>query len=339
MNESQHHGPVVAIDRSDSHGFDTVPIRRVAVEPVMVAQRAASFTKRSIKTSAKRSGLLLAISMLDLTTLEGKDSADRVLALCRRAADPDPQLRNSGAIDIPPVAAVCVYPTLVAGARAALAETERGASVRVASVATGFPSGQSPLDLRLREVADAVAAGAHEIDMVISRGLFLAGRYAEVADEVRQVRAACGEAHLKVILETGELETLDNVRFASDLVLDALASVPGVPPPRDGEAFIKTSTGKVSPAATMPVTLVMLEALRDHHRATGIRLGMKPAGGIRTSKTALHYLVMVKETLGDEWLTPTLFRFGASSLLNDLLRQLRWLLGGKYAGTGDLPSD
>jgi len=301
----------------------------------MVAQRAASFTRRSIKAASKRSGVLLSISMLDLTTLEGKDSDERVRALCRRAVDPDPALRLSGEIEIPPVAAVCVYPTLVPVAREVLANS----SVRIASVATGFPSGQAPLDLRLREVAEAVAAGADEIDMVISRGLFLAGRYAQVADEVRQVRAACGEAHLKVILETGELETLENVRFASDLVLDALASVPGVPPPRDGEAFIKTSTGKVSPAATMPVTLVMLEALRDHHRATGVRLGMKPAGGIRASKTALHYLVMVKETLGDEWLTPTLFRFGASSLLNDLLRQLRWLLGGKYAGTGDLPSD
>jgi len=191
-------------------------------------------------------------------------------------------------------------------------------------------------DARLRDVADAVAAGAHEIDMVISRGAFLAGKEQVVADEIRAVRAACGGAHLKIILETGELETLDNVRRASDLAIDAASSVPGLPPPRDGELFIKTSTGKVTPAATMPVTLVMLEAIRDHFRATGIRVGMKPAGGIRAAKAALHYLVMVKETLGEEWLSPDLFRFGASTLLNDLLRQIRWVHSGRYAAASDL---
>src|SRR5690606_14061693 len=214
---------------------------------------------------------------------------------------------------LPSVAAVCVYPSLVPVAREALA----GTGVRIASVATGFPSGQYPLDVRLRDVEEAVAAGADEIDMVINRGAFLAGRLKEVAEEIRAVRAACGEAHLKIILETGELETLDNVRRASDLAIDAACSTPGAPEPRDGDIFIKTSTGKVTPAATMPVTLVMLEAIRDHWFATGLRIGMKPAGGIRTAKSALHYLVMVDETLDANWLSPALFRFGASSLLND----------------------
>lgn len=305
----------------------------------MVAQRAESFTKRSIKGATKRSGLLLAVSMVDLTTLEGKDSPEKVAALCRKAADPDPMLALPGfggdstaSARVPPVAAVCVYPSLVAHARECLA----GTPVKIASVATGFPSGQFSLETRLRDVADAVAAGADEIDMVINRGAFLAGRSAVVAEEIRAVRAACGGAHLKIILETGELETLDNVRRASDLAIDAASSVPGVPPPRDGELFIKTSTGKVTPAATMPVTLVMLEAIRDHFRSTGVRIGMKPAGGIRTAKSALHYLVMVKETLGDEWLTPDLFRFGASTLLNDLLRQIRWAWFGRYVATSDL---
>lgn len=302
------------------------------VDAVMAEARAASFTRRSIKGSMKKSGLLRAISMLDLTTLEGRDSPEKVRALCRKAAEPDPTLILPDGARLPSVAAVCVYPALVAVARAALAGTD----VRVASVATGFPSGQYPLDLRLRDVEAAVAAGADEIDMVIARGAFLAGRYGVVADEIRAVRTACGAAHLKIILETGELETLDNVRRASDLAIDAASSVPGVPAPADGELFIKTSTGKVQPAATMPVTLVMLEAIRDHFRATGVRIGMKPAGGIRTAKSALHYLVMVKETLGDAWLTPDLFRFGASTLLNDLLRQVRWAWMGRYAATSDL---
>ncbi|HMN96810.1 MAG TPA: deoxyribose-phosphate aldolase [Phycisphaerales bacterium] len=305
---------------------------RRPVDAVMAEARAASFTKRSIKGEMKKSGLLRAISMLDLTTLEGRDSEEKVRALCRKAAQPDPTLALPDGRPIPSVAAVCVYPTLVAVARAALA----GSSVRVASVASGFPSGQYPLDVRLRDVEEAVAAGADEIDMVISRGAFLAGRLEAVAEEIRAVRRACGPAHLKIILETGELETLDNVRRASDLAIEAASSVPGLPPPGDGDVFIKTSTGKVQPAATMPVTLVMLEAIRDHFSASGVRIGMKPAGGIRTAKSALHYMVMVKETLGDEWLSPHLFRFGASTLLNDLLRQIRWAWTGRYAAASDL---
>ena len=283
----------------------------------MAEQRAAAFTKRSIKTSAKEAGLRLALSMVDLTTLEGKDSAEKVRSLCRKAVTPDP-----GAPGLPSVAAVCVYPELVGVARDAL----EGSSVRVASVATGFPSGQYPLEVRLDDTRRAVEAGADEIDMVISRGLFLAGERGRVADEIAEIKRACAGAHLKVILETGELETFDNVRLASDLAIHAGLT--------EGD-FIKTSTGKVQPAATMPVTLVMLEAIRDHFLATGVRIGMKPAGGIRTAKQALHYLVMVKETLGDDWLTPELFRFGASSLANDLLRQLARLREGVYMAGHD----
>jgi len=230
--------------------------------------------------------------------------------------------------DVPSCAAVCVYPDLVGVA----AEAVAGTGVQVASVATGFPSGQYPLDVRLRDVTAAVEAGANEIDMVINRGAFLSGRTSEVAEEIRQVWQACDGAHLKIILETGELETYDNVRRASDLAIEAVA---GTSVLQDGEIFIKTSTGKVAPAATMPVTLVMLEAIRDHFLATGVRIGMKPAGGIRTAKQALHYLVMVKETLGDDWLTPRLFRFGASSLTNDLLRQLLKGLTGHYMAMHD----
>jgi deoxyribose-phosphate aldolase len=298
------------------------------VNAVMVEERAASFTKRSIKTQAKLSGLRLAMSMLDLTTLEGKDSPEKVRSLCRKAIRP-----YEGEIDppVPSVAAVCVYPALVPAAKAALA----GSTVKVASVATGFPSGQYPLEVRLRDVRDAVEAGADEIDMVINRGAFLAGRYDEVANEIREVKAACGSAHLKIILETGELETYDNVRRASDLAIEAASSAPGASPLEDGGIFIKTSTGKVQPAATMPVTLVMLEAIRDHFLRTGVRIGMKPAGGIRAAKTALHYLVMVKETLGDDWLTPDLFRFGASTLANDLLRQILKETTGHYMAAYD----
>ena len=297
-------------------------MRSVTVDQVMAEQRAASFTKRSIKTSAKVAGLKLALSMLDLTTLEGKDSPEKVRSLCRKAVLPDPSDPT-----LPPVAAVCVYPNLVAVAKKELA-LGGGSSVKVASVATGFPSGQYPLDVRLDDVKRAVEAGADEIDMVISRGLFLAGRLDEVSDEIRQIKRACGTAHLKVILETGELETYDYVRRASDLAIHS-----GL----ENLDFIKTSTGKVSPAATMPVTLVMLEAIRDHFLATGVRIGMKPAGGIRTAKEALHYLVMVKETLGDDWLTPQLFRFGASSLTNDILRQLAKERTGHYAAPYDFP--
>jgi deoxyribose-phosphate aldolase len=227
---------------------------------------------------------------------------------------------------------------LVPTAKEALA----GSGVNVAAVATGFPSGQYPLDIRLRDCVDAIAAGADEIDMVISRGLFLAGRFDEIAQEIRETRARCAQppkgkpAHLKIILETGELETLENVRRASDLAIEAACSVPGIAAPQDGEVFIKTSTGKVQPAATMPVTLVMLEAIRDHFLATGIRIGMKPAGGIRTAKQAISYLVMVKETLGDEWLTPHLFRFGASALANDLARQILRMQGGGYMAAYDI---
>ncbi len=298
---------------------------RRPIDTVMVEQRAASFTRRSIKTEAKQQGLRLALSMIDLTTLEGKDSPEKVRSLCHKAITP-----WEGDIEppLPPVAAVCVYPSLVQVAKRALG----GSGVNVASVATGFPSGQYPIEVRLNDVAEAVAAGADEIDMVINRGAFLSGCFEEVADEIARVRVACGDAHLKIILETGELETLENVRFASDVAIQAAASTG---PIADGEVFIKTSTGKVSPAATMPVTLVMLEAIRDYYEETGVRVGMKPAGGIKTAKQALHYLVMVKETLGEDWLTPHLFRFGASSLTNDVLRQLIKQHTGRYGATYD----
>jgi len=295
------------------------------VDTVMTLQRAVSFTRRSIKTESKRQGLRLALSMIDLTTLEGKDSPEKVRSLCRKAITP-----WDGEIDppLPSVAAVCVYPSLVHVAR----RTLKGSGVAVASVATGFPSGQYPLEVRLSDVAQAVSAGADEIDMVINRGAFLSGDLDKVADEITSVRLACGNAHLKIILETGELETLENVRLASDLAIRAAASAGSV---SDGEVFIKTSTGKVSPAATMPVTLVMLESIREYYEETGVRIGMKPAGGIRFAKQALHYLVMVKETVGEDWLTPQLFRFGASSLANDVLRQIVRQHTGCYAATYD----
>ncbi len=310
------------------------------VDPVMAAERAASFTRRSIKGRSKAIGLRKAISLLDLTTLEGRDDAERVRALCRRARAPLPGFPRGGDPRearfeaVPPVAAVCVYPSLVPVACESLA----GSGVRVASVATAFPSGQSPLSLRVEEVRFAVESGADEIDMVISRGRFLEGGFDAVREEIREVRAACGGAHLKIILETGELETLDAVRRASDLAIDAACGTPGLPPPRDGEIFIKTSTGKVSPAATMPVSLVMIEAIRDRFLAGGPRIGLKPAGGIRAAKQALHYLVMVRETLGAEWLSPHLFRIGASTLLDDLLRQVLRQAGDAYAASWDLPT-
>jgi deoxyribose-phosphate aldolase len=313
------------------------------VDAVMAQQRAAAFKTRSIKSSAKLAGLKLAVAMVDLTTLEGKDSPEKVRALCQKAVRPDP-----GRADLPAVAAVCVYPAMVPHAVETLARLEgsRPAGsppVKVAAVATGFPSGQFPLSVRIADTEDAVRAGADEIDMVINRGAFLAGRYAEVAEEIREIKAVCnasgslggrGHVHLKVILETGELETLDNVRRASDLAIEALLADGGEGPA--GTGFIKTSTGKVQPAATMPVTLVMLEAIRDCYLSTGKMVGMKPAGGIRAAKEALHYLVMVKETLGDRWLHPDWFRFGASTLLNDILRQVRWLETGKYAARYDV---
>ena len=276
----------------------------------MVEERAASFAKRSIKTSTKLGGLKMAVSMMDLTTLEGKDTPGKVAYLCRKALQP-----IEAKYEVPSCGAVCVYPNMVKYARKFLGENS---PVHVASVATGFPSGQVPLRVKLEETRRAAGDGADEIDMVIDRGAFLIGDYAKVFDEIAAVKEACGIAHLKVILETGELVTYDNVRLASQIAMEA------------GGDFIKTSTGKVNPAATIPVTLVMLEAIRDYFFATGIRIGMKPAGGIRNSKQALAYLVMVKETLGDDWLTPHLFRFGASALLNDVLMQIVKTVDGNY---------
>jgi deoxyribose-phosphate aldolase len=279
------------------------------VDQVMVEERAASFTKRSIKTSAKLTGLRMAVAMMDLTTLEGKDTPGKIAYLCQKALRPaEPKY------EVPPCAAVCVYPSMVRHARKFIGNS----GVHVASVATGFPSGKYPLRTRLTETRRAVADGADEIDMVIDRGAFLAGEHSRVYDEISAVKAASGPAHLKVIFETGELVTYDNVRLASQLAMEA------------GADFIKTSTGKVNPAATLPVTLVMLEAIRDYFYATGFRVGMKPAGGIRTAKEALAYLVMVRETLGDDWLTPELFRFGASSLLTDVLMQIAKMVDGNY---------
>jgi deoxyribose-phosphate aldolase len=280
------------------------------VDQVTIEERAASFTKRSIKTSAKLAGLKMVVSMMDLTTLEGKDTPGRIAYLCRKALQPiEPKY------GVPSCGAVCVYPNMVRYARRFLGEHS---PVHVASVATGFPSGQYPLRTKLEETRRAVGDGADEIDMVIDRGAFLAGEYRKVFDEIAAVREACGPSHLKVILETGELVTYDNVRVASQIAMEA------------GADFIKTSTGKVQPAATIPVTLVMLEAIRDYFFATGIRIGMKPAGGIRTAKQSLAYLVMVKETLGDDWLIPDLFRIGASTLLNDVLMQIVKTVEGQY---------
>jgi deoxyribose-phosphate aldolase len=285
---------------------DTVP----TVDQVTVEERAAAFTKRSIKTSAKLAGLKMAVSMMDITSLEGKDTPGRIAYLCRKAQQPiEPKY------EVPSCAAVCVYPNMVRHARRFLGERS---VVKIASVATGFPSGQYPLRTKLEETRRAVGDGADEIDMVIDRGAFLAGEYARMFDEIAAVKAACGAAHLKVILETGELVTYDNVRLASQIAMEA------------GGDFIKTSTGKVQPAATIAVTLVMLEAIRDYFFATGMRIGMKPAGGIRNAKQSLAYLVMVKETLGDDWLTPDLFRIGASTLLNDVLMQIVKTVEGNY---------
>lgn len=309
----------------DGHALGRAPsLRARPVDPVTLQARAARFGTRSIKASSKRQGLRLALSMLDLTTLEGKDSPGKVRALCQKALHPSEHRFDP---PLPAAAAICVYPALVPVAREALA----GSAVKIASVATGFPSGQYPLDVRLEDCAKAIAAGADEIDMVISRGSFLAGQLEEVRHEIAQARITCVKAaasagrpaaHLKVILETGELGSYDAIRRASDLAIDAAVRATGVPSPTDGEIFIKTSTGKVQPAATPPVTLVMLEAIRDHFLATGLRIGMKPAGGIRSAKAALAYLVMVKETLGEAWLSPHLFRIGASTLANDIVRQL-----------------
>ena len=281
------------------------------VDQVGAEARAASLGTRSIKKDAKLWALDMAIRMIDLTTLEGADTPGKVRALCAKAMRPDPTDRT-----VPSVAAICVYGDLVATAVAALT----GSNVHVASVATAFPSGRAALPVKLADVRAAVGEGADEIDMVIDRGAFLSGRYQQVFDEIVAVKAACGAAHLKVILETGELVTYDNVRRASWLAMLA------------GADFIKTSTGKVAPASTLPVILVMLEAVRDFAVDDGRRVGVKAAGGIRTAKDAIKYLVIVKETVGDDWLTPDLFRIGASTLLNDLLMQRTKQRTGAYSG-------
>lgn len=291
----------------------TVPIDQVGIE-----ERVARLNKRSIKKESKVQALKLALSMVDLTTLAGMDTPGKVRQLCQKAKEP-----YAGLPELPQVAAVCVYPNMVSVARKAL----RGTNINIASVATSFPSGMSTLESKLEETRRVVEDGADEVDMVISRGEFLKGNYDYVYDEITAVKDACGEAHLKVILETGELQTYENVRKASDLAMQA------------GADFIKTSTGKVKPAATQPVTLVMLEAIRDYFYETGRMVGMKPAGGIRKAKQAIQYLVLVRETLGTDWLTPNYFRFGASSLANDLLMQIVKQKTGVYQSADYFSND
>jgi deoxyribose-phosphate aldolase len=288
------------------------------VDQVGVEERCARFTTRSIKKETKVQGLKMVLSMIDLTTLEGKDTEGKVKQMCYKATHLHDILPG-----LPNTAAVCVYPSMVKTAKDALKNT----NVKVASVATAFPSGQSTREIKIADTKFAVDNGADEIDMVISRGQFLKGNYNFVFDEIATIKEACGKARLKVIFETGELSTLDNVRRASEIAIDA------------GADFIKTSTGKISPAATMPVTLVMLEAIRDHYYKTGVMIGMKPAGGISTAKSALHYLVMVKETLGMAWLSNEWFRFGASSLANDVLMQLMKEATGVYQSSDYFSKD
>lgn len=280
-----------------------------AVDKVGVEERVARFQTRSIKTESKLQGLKMALNMIDLTTLEGKDTPNKVKQMCYKA-----QHLHDLHPGLPTVAAVCVYPSMVGVAKKAVA----GSGVKVASVSTAFPSGQAPMDIKIRDTKFAVEEGADEIDMVISRGKFLSGEYNFVFDEIAAIKDACGKTRLKVILETGELVTLDNVRRASDIAMYA------------GADFIKTSTGKIQPAATMQVTYTMLLAIKDFYEETGIMVGMKPAGGISTSKLALHNLVMVKETLGNDWLNNDWFRFGASSLANDVLMQIMKVETGVY---------
>lgn len=290
------------------------------IDEVGANERADFFTKRSIKKDSKLSALYLAMSMCDLTTLEGADTPGRVTQMCAKARYPVPPdliesaLQKKSLRPIPSVAAVCVYPSMVPVAVKAL----KGSGIGVASVATAFPSGQAPLEVKIEDTRFAIEQGATEIDMVINRGAFLSGRYQQVFDEIVEVKRVCQDVHLKVILETGELGSYDRVRLASDIAMEA------------GADFIKTSTGKVTPAATLPVTLVMLQAIADHYKRTGKKIGMKPAGGIRTAKQAVHYLCMVNETLGEEWMTPDLFRFGASALVNDLLKQIYKEITGRY---------
>jgi len=281
----------------------------VKIENVGVKERVDRFCKRSIKKSAKKQALYLTLSMIDLTTLDGKDSPEKVKKLCYKAQHLDDFITG-----LPNVAAVCVYPTLVEIAKKEL----RGSNINVASVATAFPSGHSTLEVKKEETKFAINSGADEIDMVISRGKFLSGEYNYVYDEIAAIKEVCGQVHLKVILETGELGSLDNVRKASDIAMYA------------GADFIKTSTGKISPASSMPVTFVMLNAIKDFYKKTGVKVGMKPAGGISTSKIALQYLVMLKEVLGAEWMNKKLFRFGASSLANDVLMQIKKQEEGFY---------
>lgn len=288
------------------------------IDQVGVEERASRATKRSIKNETKINGLKLALNMIDLTTLEGKDTDGKVKQMCYKA-----QHLHDVYPGLPTVAAVCVYPSLVATAKKALGNS----GVKVAAVATAFPSGQAPRDVKIRDTKFAVDQGADEIDMVISRGKFHQGEYNFVFDEIAAVKEACGNARLKVILETGELVTYDNVRRASDIAMYA------------GADFIKTSTGKIAPAATLPVTLVMLEAIRDFYYKTGKRIAMKPAGGISKSKLALHYLVLLNETLGEEWMTNEWFRFGASSLANDILMQLMKQRTGVYQSADYFSND
>jgi deoxyribose-phosphate aldolase len=288
------------------------------VDQVGIEERCARFQTRSIKKETKVEGLKLALNMIDLTTLEGKDTEGKVRQMCFKAA----HLHDVYA-GLPTVAAVCVYPTFVRIAKDALGNS----GIKVASVATAFPSGQSTRSVKIEDTKYAVNSGADEIDMVISRGEFLKKNYNFVYDEIAAIKEACGKARLKVIFETGELSTLDNVRLASEIAILA------------GADFIKTSTGKISPAATMPVTLVMLETIRDHYYKTGKMVGMKPAGGISTAKNALHYLVMLHETLGNAWLTNEWFRFGASSLANDILMQLMKEKTGVYQGSDYFSKD
>ena len=307
--------PGVGWDLSDVTRSDAA-LRRFlhglpGVDQVGAEARAAALGTRSIKTTAKEQALDLAIRMVDLTTLEGQDTPGKVRALASKAMRPDPTDPTC-----PATAAVCVYPDLVGVAKDTLGDS----GVNIAAVATAFPSGRAARDIKLADTRDAVEAGADEIDMVIDRGAFLSGRYLEVFEEIVAVKEACGDAHLKVIFETGELQTYDNVRRASWLAMMA------------GGHFIKTSTGKVQPAATLPVTMIMLEAVRDFREATGQMVGVKPAGGIRTAKDAIKYLVMVNEVAGPDWLDPDWFRFGASTLLNDLLMQRTKMRTGRYSG-------
>jgi deoxyribose-phosphate aldolase len=292
---------------------NTYPIDQVGIE-----ERVARFTTRSIKKSSKLQAMKMVLNMIDLTTLEGKDTEGKVKQMCYKAVH-----LHDAIPGLPTVAAVCVYPTMVKTAKDAL----RGSLVKVASVSTAFPSGQSSREIKIADTKYAVDNGADEIDMVISRGEFLKGNYSFVFDEIAAIKDACGNVRLKVIFETGELSTLDNVRKASDIAMYA------------GADFIKTSTGKISPAATMPVSLVMLEAIRDYYYKTGRMVGMKPAGGISTSKLAIHYLVMVRETLGGAWLNNEWFRFGASSLANDVLMQIAKDITGVYQSSDYFSKD